>query len=40
MAREAFLYGYDVLLHLIQFCAITSVQNLRTAFRYHIQRIV
>lgn len=38
--ENGFLYGYDVQLYLIQFCAITSVQNLCTAFLYHIQYIV
>lgn len=38
--EDGLLYGYDVLLYLIQFCTITSVQNLCTAFLYHIQYIV
>lgn len=38
--EDGFLYGYDVLLHLFQFCVIIGLQNLCTAFFNYIQHIL
>lgn len=38
--EDGFLYGYDILLHLFQFCVVIDHQNLCTVFLHAIQCIL